>query len=74
MYSETDSLGAKDFYLGDFRDGKEIIVNEWTELDLSTFDGVSYIKFAFDGTDLGSYGLNTPSYFCLDNISYYAAE
>ncbi len=75
LYNESNtSLGTKDFYLGDFRDGKSTIVSDWTELDLSTFSGVSYIKFSFSSSDTGSWGINTPQYFCIDNISYYKAE
>lgn len=74
LYSETERLGEADFYLADFRKGKELIVNEWTKLDLSTFKGVSHIKFAFESTDISDFGFNTPAYFCLDNVSFYKAQ
>lgn len=75
LYGDDNiSLGSEDFYLADFRDGNSLIIKEWTKLDLSTFKGVSYIKFNFESTDTGDYGMNTPSYFCIDNISYYVAE
>jgi hypothetical protein len=28
------------------------------------------VAFAFTGTDLGDYGLNTPSYMAVDNINF----
>jgi hypothetical protein len=73
---DTDGtmLGDEDFYLADFRGDADYIVNEWTKLDLSTYKSVSYLKFSFESTDLSDWGLNTPSYFCLDNVAYYAAE
>ncbi len=67
-------IGTEDFYLADFRDGKTDIVNEWTKLDLNTYKSVSYIKFSFESTDNGDWGMNTPAYFCIDNIAYYEAE
>ncbi len=45
------------------------LINEWTELDLSTFKGISYIKFSFESSQTG-----TPLYFCIDDIKYYEAE
>lgn len=69
-----EKLGTEEFYLADFRDGKSIIVKEWTKFDLSTYKDVSYIKFGFESTDNGDYGMNTPAYFCIDNISYYETE
>lgn len=66
---EGSLLGSTDFKLADFTNGNEEIITQWTKLDLSTYKGVSYIKFAFDGSQSG-----TPTYFCLDNVSYYSAE
>lgn len=75
MFDASDSkLGSEDFYLADFRDGKSIIVNEWTKLDLSTYKAVSYIKFELESTDVSLWGFNTPAYFCIDNIAYYTTE
>lgn len=72
IYDESHTLlGDAEFYLADFRDGASLIVNEWTALDLSTFEDVSYIKFSFESTDNGDWGINTPTYFCIDNIKYY---
>lgn len=71
MYGEkNDSIGSQDFYLANFLNGNSTIVNTWTKLDLSTFANVSYIKFSFESSDTGDYGINTPTYFCLDNIEY----
>lgn len=75
LYNETNTfLGSDDFYLADFRDGKSTIVKDWEKMDLSGFNDVSYIKFSFSSSDTGDYGINTPQYFCIDNISYYEAE
>jgi len=60
-----------DFYLADMRPAEpseQYILGDWTWLDLRSLGNVVKLTFAFDSTDK-SYGyLNTPSYFCLDNI------
>ncbi len=71
---DNDTIASKDFYLADFRDGKSLIVEDWTKFDLSAYEGVSYIKFAFDSSDKGASGMNTPAYFCIDNIAYYESK
>ena len=75
VYSKTNTkLGVETFFLADFTNGKSLIVSEWTKLDLSSYSGVSYLKFEFESSDNGDWGMNTPAYFCIDNISYYEAE
>ncbi|MDY4500286.1 MAG: DUF4465 domain-containing protein, partial [Prevotella sp.] len=59
-----EETGHVDFYLA--KDGK--IVNEWTKVDLTPLGVVSYIDFVMDTSDKGAYGMNTPAYFCLDNM------
>ena len=59
-----EETGHVDFYLA--KDGK--IVNEWTKVDLTPLGAVSYIDFVMDTSDKGAYGMNTPTYFCIDNM------
>lgn len=75
LYNESgSSIGSEDFYLADFTDGNSTIVTDWSKLDLSTYTDVAYIKFSFTSTDMGDWGINTPTYFCIDNIAYYETE
>lgn len=67
---KVDSI---DFYLADFRfsdPNDDYILNEWTTLDLSAFTSVNYLTFEFHSSDVGIYGINTPTYFALDNFKY----
>jgi hypothetical protein len=41
----------------------------WTYFDLSDLGTVTRVEFNFEGNDSGTYGLNTPAYVCMDNIS-----
>lgn len=64
----TDTV---EFYLADFRDGNnanDYIVNDWTGVDLSPLDSVDRIIVSLSSSDVGDYGMNTPAYFCMDNI------
>jgi hypothetical protein len=66
-------LGADsvDFYLADYRfqDNKEdYLVNEWTFLDLSVLGRADSLLFTLRSSDVGAFGMNTPAYFCIDNI------
>ncbi|WP_455592945.1 DUF4465 domain-containing protein [Bacteroides sp.] len=66
---DNQKIGSVDFYLADFRDGKTKIVNDWEWLDLGTLSTASYITFEMSSTDNNSFGMVTPSYFCLDGIT-----
>ena len=43
-------------------------INKWTWVDLSVFGQVDALKFTLTSSDTGDYGMNTPAYFCLDNL------
>lgn len=67
-----DEVGTAEFYLGDYRfenNTKDYIVKDWRWLDLSSFGKVAKIIFSTSSSDVGDYGMNTPSYFCIDNIN-----
>jgi len=64
-------VGNVDFYLADFRfadPSKNYIIKDWQWVDLSSFINVSYVTFERSSSDNGTFGMNTPDYFCLDAI------
>lgn len=67
--SDGSEIGSADFYLADFRDGESTIVNTWEWFDWSELADAAYITFELSSTDVGDYGMNTPSYFCLDGVT-----
>lgn len=62
-----------DFYLADFRfsnNSQDYILKTWEYLDLSSFGGTAdSLQFSVSSSDVGAFGMNTPAYFCLDNLS-----
>src|SRR5690554_5514139 len=70
----SDALvDSVDFYLADYRfadDTEDYIVDTWTNVDLSTLTGVSYLTFDFHSSDVGDWGINTPQYFAMDDFIY----
>ena len=66
-----NQLGFVDHYLADFRDGKSYISTSWETVNLTSLgDKVYKIQMSVDGTDRGEWGINTPTYCCIDNIKH----
>ena len=58
-------------YLADFRfedNSQDFIQNEWTSVDLGSMGLLDSLTFHLSSTDVGQFGMNTPAYFCLDNV------
>lgn len=67
-YLSGQKTGSVDFMLAEFKDGTLKVVTDWTWLDLSDLGEVDEVYFTVDGTDQGSWGLNTAAYFCMDRL------
>lgn len=67
--SDDSETGRVDFYLADFREGKHTIVNTWEWFDWGELADAAYITFEMSSSDNGNFGMNTPSYFCMDGIT-----
>ena len=46
------------------------ILNSWLSVDLASLGTVHGVSFNYSSTDIGTYGINTPTYFAIDNINY----
>ncbi len=46
----------------------DYISKDWNYYDLSSAGYVKYLIFNFVSTDTSAYGINTPTYVCIDNI------
>jgi len=70
--AEGNETEEKEFFLADytFEDShKDYIVNRWEWVDLKVLGEITRLKFAMESTDMASWGMNTPSYFCIDNFN-----
>jgi Domain of unknown function (DUF4465) len=70
-FAGVNATGTVDFYLADFRStdkSKDYIVSDWRFVDLSALGSVDRIKFTMSSSDNGDFGMNTPSYFAIDNV------
>ena len=66
---ETSTL---DYYLADytFEDpAKDHIIETWQWVNLTSLGKVSQLQFTMSSTDNGDWGMNTPAYFCMDNLT-----
>ncbi len=48
---------------------KDYILKDWSWLDLSQWPIIDSIGFDYESSDTGKYGINTPKYFCVDDIN-----
>lgn len=71
-------LDSLDFYLADYRfadPNDDYIIDEWVNVDLSAFDQpVARLDFRFESSDIGQWGINTPTYFAIDDLSFTAVS
>ncbi len=66
--NENDSVtGSTSVMLAN---GTEVL-KEWSYINLSTLGRVNKIRFTLSSTDNGEWGMNTPSYFCIDQLEVY---
>jgi len=62
--------GTKDFLLADYTGATGSIVSDWSFVDLTGLgDNVSSLGFTLTSSDNSQYGMNTPAYFAMDDLS-----
>ena len=63
-------VGEVDFYLANFMGSNSDIINTWQTLDLSSLAGAESLQFGLSSSDNDPvYGMNTPAYFAIDNLT-----
>ncbi|MEA1874956.1 MAG: DUF4465 domain-containing protein [Bacteroidota bacterium] len=63
-----ENIGTLDIALADYTEGNSDVINNWTSVDLSSIENVSYIKFSMSSSDT-----MCPTYFCMDDLTYTTA-
>ncbi|MBD5362765.1 MAG: DUF4465 domain-containing protein [Bacteroides sp.] len=65
----TENEKTVEITLASFADADLTINRGWKYVDLSSLGAVNQLYFTIDSTDKGEWGINTPCYFAMDNIS-----
>lgn len=62
--------GTSSIFLADLRGAAPLGIRAgWSWFDLSPLGTVDRIEFSFAGSDTGAFGLNTPAYFAMDDLT-----
>ena len=69
-FYNDESQGVVSFFLADYTAGNTYVSDTWNTVNLSSFGITDSLKFNLYSTHTGAYGMNTPAYFCIDNIIY----
>ncbi|MEM9990327.1 MAG: DUF4465 domain-containing protein, partial [Bacteroidota bacterium] len=68
----TLTSDSVDFYLADYRfedNSEDYLVDTWEWVDLTSLGEADSLFFTFQSSDVGDFGINTPTYLCVDNIT-----
>lgn len=72
-YSGLNGTGTKvgevDFYLADYTSASSLPVNVWTLVNLTPLAGSRSLTFDYASSDVGMFGINTPEYFAMDDLT-----
>lgn len=71
-YNGNLSNDSVNFYLADFRsanNAQDYIVNNWQWVDLSGLGNTDSLIFTLYSSDIGTFGINTPLFYCIDNLT-----
>ncbi len=61
-----------DVYLADYRfadNSRDFILREWRYVDLTKLGEVDSLSITLTSSDVGVFGMNTPAYVCIDQVS-----
>jgi hypothetical protein len=71
--SDNQSTGKIDVLLADFTDpnnANDYILDTWKWVGLESLGRIAKLQFSVSSSDNGLWGMNTPAYFCIDNLNH----
>lgn len=71
--SNSKSTGKVEFFLADFGysiNSNDYILDTWKWVNLTKLGRISKLEFSLRSSDNGNWGMNTPGYFCIDNLNH----
>lgn len=72
-WDSTRTGDSVNFYLADYRfadNNDDYIVDSWELVDLFSLQYVWGLDFVLTSSDTGSFGMNTPAYFAMDDLTF----
>jgi hypothetical protein len=73
-FNNGSVVDTVEFYLADYRsanNANDYIVRDWQWINLQKFILADSLEFKLSSSDTGSFGMNTPAYFCIDNFTLF---
>ena len=70
--SKNQATGKVEFFLADYTysiNALDYILDTWKWIDLQPLGRISKLEFSLRSTDNSAWGMNTPGYFCIDNLN-----
>lgn len=70
-HNAVEAFDTIEVYLADYRfsdNSLDYILDDWLEVDLTSFGEVSFLEFILSSSDVGQDGMNTPAFFSLDQV------
>jgi hypothetical protein len=71
FYNGQLSADSINFYLADYRftdNSLDYLVKDWTWIELTSLGNADSLQFSLSSSDAGAFGMNTPAYFCVDDV------
>lgn len=68
--ADDQTTGKAELDLAHYQDGNSSVLTDWTWVDLTGLGKVQRLEFALTSTDSGPFGMNTPAYFAVDDLSF----
>lgn len=72
-YRQGIVTAEQTIYLADFRfedNSQDYILNDWLEVQTNLSDPADSVTYFFESSDVGNFGINTPTYFCMDQLYF----
>jgi hypothetical protein len=72
LNASNQVTGTVPFFLADYTltvSPTPYVVSDWTTVDLTPLGNATQLSFAFASSDVGAFGINTPEYVALDNLT-----
>ena len=68
--------GAVTFDLADYTfadNSQDYVIGDWVTTDLTALGNARSVSLTFESSDVGAFGINTPTYVAMDNLTYVTA-